>query len=112
MDEQEVPITFSIKLSTGYEVEVDLTKTTRSWLPHLARAIIGERLLQDSKAAGEWRLDVIPEEIRYLLVTVPQEHKDMLLWEFIWEAVIRQYRRIEKRVEQPLSKVDGSEPDT
>lgn len=108
--EQDADNVFAIRLSTGYEVDVDLTKTSRAWLPHLARAIIGERFLSDSKAAHEWRPEVIVVELRYLLVAIPPEHKDAILGQVIWDAVMKVYKKLEKRAAEQAEST-GQESD-
>lgn len=101
--EQDVPQVFTIKLSTGYELAVDLTKTTKSWLPHLARTIVGERFFKDSKASKRWLPEVVSEEVRFLLVTMPSAQKDLLLGQVIYERVMQLYRKLEKRANEKIN---------
>src|SRR5690349_21102458 len=93
-DEEELG-TVALRLSTGYEVEIDLdTTSTAAWRGHLARAIFGERVLAEVKdpkdrPAGEVAYDAIPEEILYLLATMPEALKDALLFRIFFEDVLR-----------------------
>ena len=93
-----------LRLSTGYEVEVDLEKTsTVGWRRHLARAILGERVLAEARQPQDrtepgWHLDAIPEEVLYLLATTPAEVKDLLLYQLFFEDITKLVDRLNREV--------------
>jgi hypothetical protein len=93
-----------IKLSTGYEVEVDLDKpATSSWRGHLARAILGERVLAEAKnptdrPEGQPDVGTIPEEIRHLLATMNPSLKDALLYQIVYDDVLKLAKRLDRKI--------------
>jgi hypothetical protein len=108
MGEDESIGRVALRLSTGYEVEVDLDKiSTLHWRGHLARAILGERVLEEAKhqqdrATPAWHFDAIPEEIRYILATTPPALKDALLYQLFFEEIVKLAKRLDRKFAKRL----------
>ncbi len=109
MAEQEAFGPVILRLSTGYEVEVDFNKTsTVHWRSHLARAILGERVLAEAKQPQDRttrgvHFDAIFEEIHYLLATTPPELKDALLYQLFFEEMLKLPKKLGRKFGRPAS---------
>ncbi len=101
----------TLRLSNGDTIVIDPDKSSaRTWRPELARAIM-MRFLRESarpkdRSGMAWHLEVIPEEIKYLLATTELHIKDLILYTIFFEDFIKLYHQIEKeasRREGPTS---------
>lgn len=104
MPEQDDLGTVVLRLSTGYEVEIDLSKPrTAVWRRHLALAVLGERVFAEDKEAkdrlpGGLPFDAIPEEIMFLLATMPDGLKDILLYQIFYEDILKLAPRLDRKL--------------
>ncbi len=92
----------ALKLSTGYEVEVDFERSSRTWRGHLARAILGERFFAEARRTMDRRhaaahYEVIGEEARHVIATTDLALKDLLLLQIFSEDVERLVKRLERK---------------
>ncbi len=87
------------RLSTGYQVPMELMRVTTACMAHLANALIGEFALARAKEEGSWDkgLEALTSEILDCVLRLTQEEKDNLLRSIVFEFACKSWSRLEKR---------------